>query len=1374
MILNWPKMRSIVQLYNCTIELNGLLFSLVLNVLSSIADFLLCNGTAVKIICSEMGKTVQLYGFPCLESADVIKTFLENYTGQGTVYALEVRQSKKPGSRASAKVQFTNNRSAEYIISLAEKRLWFGTSYLKARAMELDIVQKPKTFVHDMEEINLHFGCQVSREKFLVLWKTADVSVKFGFGLRKLYFLLSYRCIGYKLELFYENMWQIELHRSRGHTSKFLLIQGEGDATGDDDGKHIWWDHSGWLLRSRGVDMFETGLLLGAPHIYRKVEETSFSFYKEIPDDQWVRTTDFTRSSCIGQSSGLCLEIPYGVQVPNFGEHFAFYKEQESQFTLETGFSFSQTLDLVPIVGPPQELVLPYEIVYRICGLVQHGYLPGPALDANFYRLVDPQRFEMSRIENALEKLYHLKDCCYEPVRWLHEHYRKLLTSGQLPKSPAINLDAGLVYVRRVQVTPSKVYFCLPEANVSNRVLRKYHEDTDNFLRISFVDEELDKMRSMDLSPRIATASEERRTSVYHRILSTLRNGIVIGNKKFEFLAFSSSQLRDNSAWMFASRNGLSAADIRSWMGDFRQIRNVAKYAARLGQSFGSSKETLTVERHEREMIPDVVDESGETSYVFSDGIGKISADFARRVAVKCGLKDFTPSAFQIRYGGYKGVVAIDPTSAVKLSLRKSMRKYESDLTKLDVLAWSKYQPCFLNRQLITLLSTLGVKDHVFEKKQRQAVDQLDTILTDPLKAQEALELMSPGENTSILKEMLLCGYKPDAEPFLSMMLQTFRASKLLELRIKTRIFIPSGRSMMGCLDETRTLEYGQVFVQFSCLGGRPLYDDSLMSNPGGSGRHRIVVGKVIVAKNPCLHPGDVRVLKAVNVPALHHMVDCVVFPQKGTRPHPNECSGSDLDGDIYFVCWDHDLIPPQQIQPMDYAPAPNMLLDHDVTIEEVEEYFTNYIVNDSLGIIANAHTVFADREPSKAMSKPCIELAKLFSIAVDFPKTGVPAEIPSHLRVKEYPDFMDKSDRTTYESQCVIGKLFREVKDITPRTSSIKSFTREVARHSYDPDMEVDDFQDYLDHAFDSKSLYDYKLGNLMDYYGIKTEAEILSGSIMKMSKSFDRRKDAEAIGLAVRSLRKEARTWFNERAEELGSGADDVYAKASAWYHVTYHPSYWGRYDDGMKRAHFLSFPWCVYEKLIQIKRDKLSMKRALHMSSLERQFSYGLTLRTTYESQCIIGKLFREVKDIAPCTSSIKSFTREVARDSYDPDMEVDDFQDYVDHAFDCKSLYDYKLGNLMDYYGIKTEAKILSRSIMKMSKSFDRRKEAEAIGLAVRSLRKEARTWFNERAEELGSGADDVYAKASAWYHVTYHPSYWGRYDDGMKQAHFLSM
>ncbi|KAF6144653.1 hypothetical protein GIB67_006145 [Kingdonia uniflora] len=629
---------------------------------------------------------------------------------------------------------------------------------------------------------------------------------------------------------------------------------------------------------------------------------------------------------------------------------------------------------------------------------------------------------------------------------------------------------------------------------------------------------------------------------------------------------------------MFASQNGLSSATIRQSMGDFHEIRNVAKHASRLGQSFSSSKEALTVNRKQIEIILDVEIESDGTKYIFSDGIGKISLDFARKVAKKCGIKGSIPSAFQIRYGGYKGVVSIDPTSRMKLSLRKSMLKYTSENAKLDVLSMSKNQPCYLNRLLITLQSTLGVEDHIFEKKQKEVVDQLDKILTDPLRAQEALELMSPGENANVLKEMLSCGYRPDAEPFLAMMLQAFRTTKLLELRNKSRIPVPNGRSLMGCLDDTRTLEYGQVFVQVSRKGGKEFLYDGHEAQKSTF----IVGGKVVVAKNPCLHPGDVRVLQAVNVPSLHHLVDCVVFPQKGTS-------------------WDSELIPTRQIQPMDYTLAPTVLLDHDVKIEEVQEYFTNYMVNDSLGIIANAHIAFADRESLMAESGACIELARLFSIAVDFPKTGVPAEIPPHLFVKEYPDFVEKLDRPTYESTHVIGKLFRAVKDVAPQTSNISSFTWEVAKRCYDYDMEVDGFEYYLDSAYAYKEKYDFKMGNLMDYYGIKTEAKILGRCVIHMSKSFDKKKDGEAVGLAVKSLRKEARSWFAEGRE------DDRFAKASAWYHVTYHPNYWGNYNEGMKRNHFLSFPWCVYDKLIQIKENskKNKNRRGRHMESLANHF-------------------------------------------------------------------------------------------------------------------------------------------------------------------------
>ncbi|VVA14604.1 PREDICTED: RNA-dependent [Prunus dulcis] len=1104
-----------------------------------------------------MVKTIQLYGFSSSESPAAVTEFLEAYTGKGTVHAIKFLPPKDGKSRTLAIVQFTDAKFAGIIIPLADARsLWYNKSYLKARKAKFDMVPNSEIFEHCMELAQLHLGCQISEEQFSVLWTALDVSVKFGKEFKNIYLLLSLDAVEYKLEISSESIRQIELHHPRGQLPNFLLIQ-----------------------------------LLGAPRIFKKASQNG-----------WVREVDFTPSRCIGQSSVVCLELPPTCELPNLRKIYAHYKENEGQLVLERGNTFSCTSDLVPIVGPPLGINLPYKILFKINSLVQHGCVPGQALDVKFYELVDPSIIRIEYIECALDKLFRLKGCCYEPVSWLTEQYREYMACKRIPQSPAISLDDGMVYVHRVQVTPSKVYFCGPEANVSNRVLRNYPEDVDNFLRVSFVDEDMGKMRSGDLCPRTnstTSTEEERRTGVYERILSTLRNGIVIGEKKFEFLAHSSSQLREHSVWMFASRSELTAQDIRNWMGDFSDIKNVAKHAARLGQAFSSSRETFDVGEDEIEFIPDVKTERGGVKYCFSDGIGKISAEFAGRVASKCG-KSTTPSAFQIRLGGYKGVVAVDPTLSKKLALRDSMCKYQSNNTKLDVLAWSRYQPCFLNRQLITLLSTLGVPDLVFVKKQNEALKQLEGVLADPSRALEALEMIFQGEVTDVLKEMLACGYEPDAEPFLSLMLQAFCASKLVELRTKTRIFVPNGRSLMGCLDETGTLEYGQVFVQCS---QRVVFGGNSNSSATSSKDNFIVEGNVVVAKNPCLHPGDVRVLWAVNVPALHHMVDCVVFPQKGNRPHPNECSGSDLDGDFYFVSWDPDLIPPRQVRPMKYIPAPTIELGHDVTMEEVAESFTNYIVNDNLGIICNAHTVFADRERQKATSAPCIKLAKLSSHAVDSPKTGVVVEVPHCLRVDKYPDFMEKGDKLTYESKRVIGRLFRQVKhvelasDSPSNSGSIKSFTMEVAMKFYDPDMEVDGFEDYIKDAINYKIEYDYKLGNLMDYYGYKTEAEILSGSITAVSKNFNWGKDLESIHYAIKALRKEARTWFDEKLgmqSDMKPDINDVQAaKASAWYHVTYHPDYWGRCNKGMERDHFLSFPWCVFDKLIQIKRRNSSLK-------------------------------------------------------------------------------------------------------------------------------------------------------------------------------------
>ncbi|PIA29088.1 hypothetical protein AQUCO_06300044v1 [Aquilegia coerulea] len=804
-----------------------------------------------------MGRTILVYGFPSNVTAQLVKEFLETHAGEDSIYALKVRPQKSKGSnpRAFAVVQFTSTRGAETISSY--ERLYYGASCLNVRNMKRDIVPDPRIMMLSLDVTALHFGCQVSDENFKVFWTEVNAVMNFGFGLRKVEVLLSHEHKDYKLELSYDSIWQIQLRRSPSLMAKILVIQ-----------------------------------VFSAPRVFEKLPCSSgglygdpdLNFFRDIPEDQWVRTTDFT-SSCIGQSSAICLELPNSCNLSGIRENFHSYREVECQFSLDSGSCFSDSLELVPIVGPPIGLELPYSVLFKINSLVQSGCLSGPTLDVTFFRLVHPRFIPVAHIECALEKLYYLRECCYQPVKWLTEQYTKYTASKHQLRSPSLSLDDGLVYIRRVQVTPSKVYFCGPEVNVSNRVIRRYNKSIDNFIRVSFVDEDWEKMRATDLAPRSTKNEDKGHTALYDRILTTLKNGIAIGDKKFDFLAFSSSQLRDNSAWMFASDDGLTAASIRKWMGDFHEIRNVAKYAARLGQSFSSSTETLTVARHEIEIIDDVEVVTKGKKYVFSDGIGKISLKFAHRVAKKCGINGFTPSSFQIRYGGYKGVVAVNPNpgSIKKLSLRKSMSKYTSTNTKLDVLTWSKFQPCFLNRQIITLLSTLGVEDHIFEKKQKAAVDQLDLILTDPLKAHETLEVMSPGENVNVLKEMLMCGYKPDLEPYLSLMLQSFRALKLSDLRKKTRIFLPNGRALMGCLDETKTLEYGQVFVQVSRKGIEQLHGDTPFMNESER-RCFIVEGKVIVAKNPCLHPGNVRVLQAVNIPDLHHMVDCVVFPQKGSR----------------------------------------------------------------------------------------------------------------------------------------------------------------------------------------------------------------------------------------------------------------------------------------------------------------------------------------------------------------------------------------------------------------------------------------------------------------------------------------------------------
>jgi len=94
---------------------------------------------------------------------------------------------------------------------------------------------------------------------------------------------------------------------------------------------------------------------------------------------------------------------------------------------------------------------------------------------------------------------------------------------------------------------------------------------------------------------------------------------------------------------------------------------------------------------------------------------------------------------------------------------------------------------------------------------------------------------------------LLWSGITVTREPFLSSILRTIYENKLNDLLKRTRIEVTAdkGRIMMGTVDETGTLNYGEVFVQYSINIDHPRTQTAILE------------GTVVFAKKPCFHPGD-------------------------------------------------------------------------------------------------------------------------------------------------------------------------------------------------------------------------------------------------------------------------------------------------------------------------------------------------------------------------------------------------------------------------------------------------------------------------------------------------------------------------------------
>lgn len=472
-----------------------------------------------------------------------------------------------------------------------------------------------------------------------------------------------------------------------------------------------------------------------------------------------------------------------------------------------------------------------------------------------------------------------------------------------------------------------------------------------------------------------ACADKIRNDGIFTRVFRAISNGIRIGDRLYEFLAFGNSQFRENGAYFFCPPAYLSCDDIRAWMGTFSHINVVAKYAARLGQCFSTTRAIKGLSAPDIVKIPDIE----RNGHCFTDGVGKISPFLAQMIAAELKLRTRSaPSAFQFRLGGCKGILVVSPDAKDKeVHIRKTQQKFTAIYNGLEIIRCSHFSSATLNRQTITILSSLGVKDEVFLKMLSEQLSDYQNAMSNNTIALNLLNRYIDDNHMTInIASMILNGFMTEKEPFVLSLLHLWRAWSIKLLKEKAKIIVENGAFVLGCVDETNTLRgYTKPTVAF----GTTYREDELpqifiqVPDRDNPTQYNVIEGICLVGRNPSLHPGDLRVVQAINVPALHHLRDVVVFPQSGERDVPSMCSGGDLDGDDFFVIWDKDLQPSEwNCEPMSYAALQPVVLKRPVEVRDLMKFFVKYMKNDSLPTIAHAHLAQADLLPQGIKDPKC------------------------------------------------------------------------------------------------------------------------------------------------------------------------------------------------------------------------------------------------------------------------------------------------------------------------------------------------------------------------------------------------------------------
>ncbi|KAK0409130.1 hypothetical protein QR680_004357 [Steinernema hermaphroditum] len=808
-------------------------------------------------------------------------------------------------------------------------------------------------------------------------------------------------------------------------------------------------------------------------------------------------------------------------------------------------------------------------------------------------------------------------------------------------------IDEGYQYVRKVIVTPSRKILLAPELVMGNRGLRDFKEKDEDVIRVQFRDDDGDKLRE----------NRAGRLLIQKTVGETAKKGLTVAGVRYEYFGNSGSQMRDNGCYCFAES---VIGKVREKIGVFDKNTSVPKRMSRIGQFFTQARRLKkNIQREQYLHCFDILggnDQNGKP-YTFSDGVGMITPKFAEEISKDLELRGHIPSCFQFRFRGMKGVLAVNPLLADRFKsdfyIRPSQMKFQAYRKKkvgapLEIVKYSTPCGVSLNRPMLNILDQVSEKQNPLGHERivarvhelmDQQVNSLILGLTSETHCREKMQEMPIRMQMDVLSHDF--GFQLTSEPFFRSLLQALCRCQIKKLRTKNSIAIPPnlGRTVFGIIDESGQLQYGQVFCQITCNG--------FLKHPTASARKKVITGKVLMTKNPAIVSGDVRVFEAVDIPELHDLVDVVIFPRYGPRPHPDEMAGSDLDGDEYVIIWDERLLLDHNEEPMHFPSSTAKVpeVPEEAILEKACDFFVDYIRNDSVGKLAIAHLAVSDIYgiESKAAKSIALKHAK----ALDFPKTGDPPDLMNEEegeRPTRFPDFLEKFGQPSCRTPGLNGQIYRQTLDEILRKSMGKALDQPV---ELDPDLIHPAYEPYRDLARQHFSNYSAQIRTAMEKYGIEDEAQLFSGSIVEIRRRVgDVTIDGDLFGSfnvfanierLVTGIFLSFRSAFFDRFHVVGEDinkfvcerpSEEMKKLASAYYVTAYETA---------KENHterFLSFAWIVWDVLAAIK------KAAFFRKSVKEQSDLSLAPFATRISQHMAEYCSANEEDLA-------DFTKVVAR-------------------------------------------------------------------------------------------------------------------------------